>query len=188
MGEDGEKPYDDDMDLVARTMRVAPGNVPPAVKDTVARWWSENSQGQGFARNVCARLSVAEAELYGNPEVPRRQEGRIVFETEVTRDTCNYLGAMHGGCISFLIDICTTIVISLIAAISSPEAAINVSLSLNITFHAPAVLGSKLKIISTSVAMGTRVMIVRAEVYDATNGRLVATGVHMKMPPSLPKL
>ncbi|GJE87511.1 PaaI family thioesterase [Phanerochaete sordida] len=182
------KPHDDDMDLVARSMRAAPGNVPRAVKDAVARWWSDNSQGQGFARAVCARLEVTHAELFGNPEVPRKQEGRIVFETDVTRDMCNYLGAMHGGCTSFLIDICTSIVLNLIAANSSPELAKHVSLALNITFHAPAVLGARLRIINTSVAFGTRVMTVRSEVFDVTNGRIVATGVHMKMPPSQPKL
>lgn len=183
-----EKPYEDDMDQVARTMRAAPGNVPPAVKDAVARWWSDNSQGQGFARNVCARLDVTRAELFGNPEVARKQEALIVFETDVTRDMCNYLGAMHGGCTSFLIDICTSIVLNLIAASSSPELAKHVSLALNITFHAPAVMGARLRIINTSVAVGARVMTVRSEVYDITNGRIVATGVHMKMPPSQPKL
>lgn len=89
MGHGNEKPDNIDMDLVARTMRAAPGNVPQAAKELVAQWWSDNAHGQGFARNVCARLSVARAELFGNPEVPKRQEARIVFEIDVTRGVCS---------------------------------------------------------------------------------------------------
>lgn len=100
------KPYDDDMDLVARTMRAAPGNVPAHVKDVVATWWSDNSQGQGFARAVCARLETTHVELFGNPEVPRKQEGRIIFETDVTRGTCHAL--LNGRPMLTLAQTCAT--------------------------------------------------------------------------------
>ncbi|THG97003.1 hypothetical protein EW026_g4925 [Hermanssonia centrifuga] len=48
--------------------------------------------------------------------------------------------------------------------------------------------GCRLKIVNTTMALGGRVMTARAEIYDITHNRLVASGVHIKMPPSAPKL
>ncbi|KIP10374.1 hypothetical protein PHLGIDRAFT_101272 [Phlebiopsis gigantea 11061_1 CR5-6] len=172
------------MVVVSSTIRAAKGNVPQELKDLIAHWWLENAQGQGFGRPICEKLFVSEMQLFDNPEVPGKKEARVVFEIDVQEDMCNYLGAMHGGCTSFLIDLCSSITFNLIASHLAPQVTKHVSLSLNVTFHAPAVIGSKLRIVNTTAAFGKRVMTARSEVYDVTNGRICASGVHVKMPPS----
>jgi len=48
--------------------------------------------------------------------------------------------------------------------------------------------GAKLRIVNSAIAMGSRIMSARSEIWDETTKRLCVTGVHIKMEPSLPKL
>ena len=117
-----DEAFKEKMVVVSSTIRAAKGNVPQELKDLVAQWWLQNAQGQGFGRPICEKLFVTEMQLFDNPEVPGKKEARVVFEIDVQEgmpqplppstyhlrrcpDMCNYLGAMHGGCTSFLIDL-----------------------------------------------------------------------------------
>ncbi|EKM51537.1 uncharacterized protein PHACADRAFT_261738, partial [Phanerochaete carnosa HHB-10118-sp] len=176
------------MDILEKSMRDAKGNVPQELRDLNVKWWRASRATQVFAKPICSRLEVTEALIFENNDTPGRKEGRLVFEIVVTRDMCNYLSDMHGGCAATLIDFCTSLVRNLVLTKDSPTWNGHVSLTLNVTFHAPAVLGTRLKIVNSTVAIGTRVITARAEIYDVTNGRIVASGMHVKVPPSQPKL
>ncbi|KAI0034591.1 HotDog domain-containing protein, partial [Vararia minispora EC-137] len=98
----------------------------------------------------------------------------------VKTDMLNGGGNMQGGCTAFLIDVCSSLGL---AAAGRPE---TVSQAINISYHAPAPLGCKIRIINTSMAIGARISSIRCEIWDVTHKRLVATGIHMKMRPSSP--
>jgi len=59
-----------------------------------------------------------------------------------------------------------------------------VSQSMNVFFHAPAVLGEVLQIINTSISIGKRVVSAKTEIWSTTHRRLVVSGIHVKMAPS----
>nr|VWO95263.1 Cytochrome P450 monooxygenase AKT7 (EC (AK-toxin biosynthesis protein 7) [Ganoderma boninense] len=48
--------------------------------------------------------------------------------------------------------------------------------------------GARLRIVNKTVSFGARTVSVRTEIWDTTNRRLVATGIHNQMTPSEPKL
>ncbi|PSR78328.1 hypothetical protein PHLCEN_2v7450 [Hermanssonia centrifuga] len=179
----------DSENLLGPTMRSAKGNVPQSIKDSLAEWYSGAADLHRFAAPIARRLEATEMSVYDKTEEPGKKEAKMVFEIDVTEDMCNFGNSVHGGCSAFLIDLCSSLAISLLAT-QEPKrnVHVHVSLVLNTTYHAPAPLGCRLKIVNTTMALGGRVMTARAEIYDITHNRLVASGVHIKMPPSAPKL
>ncbi|KAJ7938176.1 HotDog domain-containing protein, partial [Mycena leptocephala] len=121
-----------------------------------------------------------------------KKEARLVCEIVVTEDCLNGAGNIHGGCSAFLIDM-WVIFKSYEVQCSSMcfmafQRGMHVSQSLNIVYHSPATLGEKLRIVNNTMTVGSRVMSARTEIWNATQHRLVASGVHVKMRPSGPKL
>ncbi|KAK0491594.1 hypothetical protein IW261DRAFT_1438465 [Armillaria novae-zelandiae] len=98
-------------------------------------------------------------------------------------------GAMtiHGGCSAYLVDICSTLAI-IVYTLSSGRPVNTVSQSINMTYHSPAGLGEELRIVSTTMTIGSKTLIARTEIWSDTTKRLVASGVHSKMEPSQAKL
>ncbi|KAJ7482300.1 HotDog domain-containing protein [Mycena galericulata] len=134
-----------------------------------------------FGDSIIQRLVVTHASLEAKADEPLKKEGRVVCELEVTEDMLNGGGNVHGGCSAFLIDMC-----SHLALIVYQPGGIHVSQSLNIVYHSPATLGEKLRIVNTTLTVGARALSARTEIWNATQHRLVASGVHIKMQPSPP--
>ncbi|KAI0053807.1 Thioesterase/thiol ester dehydrase-isomerase, partial [Auriscalpium vulgare] len=130
------------------------------------------------------RVSITEVSLNPMAEEPSKFEARVVCELFVEEDMLNISGNMHGGCAAYLVDICSTLPI----AAYNADGRSGVSQIINMIYHAPAKLGAKLKIISTTIAVGGRTMSARCEIWDATNQRLVASGIQVKMDASPAKL
>ncbi|KAG2013113.1 hypothetical protein CC2G_010053 [Coprinopsis cinerea AmutBmut pab1-1] len=104
---------------------------------------------------------------------PARAE--TVFEVEVTEDMCNLFGIMHGACAAYLIDHCS--VSSLIAlGYNVGKDGTGLSQSMNIIWNEAAPLGTKLRIVNTSMIMRGRVRTCRSELWNGP--RLCVTGVH----------
>ncbi|KAI0690853.1 HotDog domain-containing protein [Cytidiella melzeri] len=171
---------------LATTLRQARGNASPEAKLCVATWYGSKGSTKQYIYPIMSRMEATDVDVLDVPELPRKKQARIVFELDVQEDMCNALLNVHGGCSATLIDICTSLTVSLLAFYVSPQTRNHVSLALNTTYHSPAPLGSRLKIVCTTVAFGARTMTAKAEIYDKTLGRLVATGVHVKMQPSPP--
>ncbi|PPR04664.1 hypothetical protein CVT24_011882 [Panaeolus cyanescens] len=53
-------------------------------------------------------------------------------------------------------------------------------------FHSPASVGTKLRIINKSLAVGETSNSAKTEIWDVQNNRLVASGAQLSMPPSTP--
>ncbi|KAI0068495.1 hypothetical protein BV25DRAFT_876 [Artomyces pyxidatus] len=138
--------------------------------------------GVGFAATLPGKLRLKDVSIGRNAEEPSKKEARVVCEVIVDEDMLNVNRVMHGACMAFFIDICGTLPMIALPGLSG------VSLNLNVSCHAPAKLGDKLIIITTTLANGARAMSARGEIWNISTKRLVASGVLIKMEPSPPKL
>ncbi|KIJ57230.1 hypothetical protein M422DRAFT_149684, partial [Sphaerobolus stellatus SS14] len=140
-----------------------------------------------FGESVATRLRLTEVNFATTVEEDRRKEARVVCEITVENDMLNSLGSVHGGCIAFLLDICTSLPLAVMEYELNGNTGSGVSQNINTCYHAPALPGSVLRFISTSVSCGSRVMSSRCEIWDKTHHRLVASGMQTMMRPSLAK-
>ncbi|KAJ6542641.1 HotDog domain-containing protein [Mycena capillaripes] len=138
---------------------------------------TQKSKGE-FGNSIYENLVLTHASVQNNPEEPLKKEARVVCGIVVAEDMLNGGGNIHGGCSAYLIDLCSSFCFMIL------QRGMHVSQSLNIVHHSPATLGEKLRIINTTMTVGTRVMSARTEIWNATQHRLVASGVHIKMRPS----
>jgi len=145
-----------------------------------------------FGREIGARFEVVEISILPKADGPRKREARVVIELDVAEDMVNSSGNVHGGCSAFLVDICSSIVMTALACTEDLERGgpgkegINVSQAISMIYHSPAALGERLRIVNTSTTLGRRSRTGRTEIWNATHGRLVASGTHIKMSPSPP--
>ncbi|THH04595.1 hypothetical protein EW145_g5407 [Phellinidium pouzarii] len=165
------------------------GNASDEIKQhLVYSLYTSMARGQGFADSIGGRLRVSEADIHKKPDEPTKLEARIVCEIDVTLDMLNGGGSLHGGCSAYLVDLCSTMPILALSLSFQKGSPAPVSQVINMVYHSPARIGDNLRIISTSISLGTRSMSARSEIWNATHHRLVASGVHIKMDPSPPKL
>lgn len=158
------------------------GNLPPEQKQGLETiMYDVMSRSDLFGASIGRRVVITEASIVPKAEEASRTEARVVCEVTVEEDMLNPGRSLHGGCAAFLIDSCSTLVF--IAAGRSA----GVSASMDVVYHAPATLGSKLRIVSTAMAIGARIMSARTEIWDDTKKRLCVTGIHVKMEPSPPE-
>ncbi|KAH9848929.1 hypothetical protein C2E23DRAFT_842157 [Lenzites betulinus] len=145
-----------------------------------------HADGGKFAQSVASRLEMTEFEVYKREEDGKTQV-RAVFEGVVSEDMLNAAENMHGGCSMYLIDICSSIALVALSITLHNDARF-VSQAIHTVFHAPAKIGAKLRIVNNTISFGARTVSARTEIWDMTNRRLVASGLHNQMQPSAPKL
>ncbi|KAG9105063.1 hypothetical protein FRC06_000036 [Ceratobasidium sp. 370] len=137
-----------------------------------------------FAYSVGERLKIEEVSI--GEMVNGKSRALVVCTITVKEDMLNMLGTVHGGCTAFLVDLCTSIALSISPkGLKNPDnwwGKIAVSQALNVIYHSPARVGSTLKVVSETVGVGGRAGTIRCEIWDSTNNVLVATGTHTKMP------
>ncbi|KAG1750943.1 HotDog domain-containing protein [Suillus occidentalis] len=146
---------------------------------------------RGFESEFASRLRLTEISILSKTEEPEKLEGRVVAQVTVDKEMLNGAENIHGGCSAMMIDMhmhsCSSMPIYVLGASTSGHGVFGVSQSLNIVYHSPALLGDKLRIVSTTLAVGSRALSSRCEIWNATRHRLVASAVHIKMVPSEPK-
>ncbi|KAG1868106.1 HotDog domain-containing protein [Suillus tomentosus] len=168
------------------------GNISPEVKLALLNSLAQpghisHSTGKpfrGFKAEIVSRMQLTEASVLSKAEEPDKLEGRTVFEVIVDEDMFNEVGTMHGGCLAMIIEICSSMPIYILGASTGACGTFGVQQSLNIVFHSPAVLGDKLRIVCTTLTLGSRARSGRCEVWNVTRHRLVASAVYINMVPS----
>jgi len=140
-----------------------------------------------FAESIQRRLQVTEVSINKKAEEERKTEARVVLELEVSEDMLNGGGNIHGGCSAFLVDTCSTLALIALGIANTGEISPSVSQSLNIVYHSPAQLGDKLRLVNTTLTIGARAQSARTEIWNVMHHRLVVSGTHVKMAPSIPK-
>ncbi|KAF9449046.1 hypothetical protein P691DRAFT_813222 [Macrolepiota fuliginosa MF-IS2] len=169
------------------------GNVSSAVKELLSNpaaffnWRSRKQRAQPlFCSSITERLVVTEANIEKKREDENKKEAIVVIELDVTEDMANGGGNIHGGCIAFLVDVTTTLALVAYSLDVDNNFFAGVSQTINVTYHSPAAIGNRLRIVNYTVAGGSRAKTARCEIWNATHHRLVASGLHIKMQPSGP--
>jgi len=159
------------------------GNAPDYVKQL-----SSNTLGSyGVGDPDCFAYSAGRAIRITRVDVNRtgnRWEACTISEVTVNKNMLNGAGMMHGGCLCYMIDNCASLPLVVLGLMKNVNG-VGVSQAMNTVFHAPAPLGARLRIESTSVTLGGRIMTSRCEVSDFHSGRTVASAFLTKMQPKL---
>ncbi|KAI9328481.1 hypothetical protein DFJ73DRAFT_861747 [Zopfochytrium polystomum] len=111
---------------------------------------------------------------HGSKFVEALPDGRFVWELEVTEEMLNGVGTIHGGCLSTIIDLISSLSKLLIDAANERPMLFGVSLDLSTTFVSGAVVGDVL-VIEVTVPK-----IAKKRSKDGKKGPLVAAGSHTK--------
>ncbi|KAL0950343.1 hypothetical protein HGRIS_010311 [Hohenbuehelia grisea] len=143
-------------------------------------------QSTRFSQAIAQRMDVTEVSILKKVEEPQKQEARVVCECIVEEDMLNGGGRIHGGCSATLVDLCTALALVAYNLGVTGKPNFSVSQAINMVYHSPAELGEKLRIVSTTMTVGARAMSARCEIWNATQHRLVASGIHITMIPSAP--
>ncbi|TEB26977.1 hypothetical protein FA13DRAFT_1736986 [Coprinellus micaceus] len=162
------------------------GNAPDYVKQLNYNTYIAYGVGDPdcFGHSVGKSVKFVEVNINRKRERNDRLEATTVAEVKVTRHMLNGAGMLHGGCIAYIIDNCCSTPLVVLGLIQNTNG-VGVTQSMNVLFHSPAPLGTILRIVSSSISLGGRVMSSRCEVLDKESGRIVASAYLNKMQPVL---
>ncbi|KAG2361452.1 HotDog domain-containing protein, partial [Suillus spraguei] len=111
------------------------------------------------------RLQPTEVSILSKTEEPEKLEGRVVFQAIVDEEMLNDGGHVHGGCTATIIDMHLLDNAHLCPCdLTTGHGVFGVSQSLNTVYHSPALLGDKLRIVCTTLTVGSRIFSSRCEV------------------------
>ncbi|KAJ6602749.1 HotDog domain-containing protein [Mycena vulgaris] len=178
-------PHDVDVDIASIA-----GNAPEYVKALSCNTFYAYGVGcdpAAFGYAVGRATKFVDISIERSMERAGRLEATTVAELVVTKHMLNGAGMLHGGCVTYLIDNCCSTPLVALGVFQNTNG-VGVTQAMNVLFHAPAPLGSHLRIISTSISMGGRVMTSRCEIVDKASGRIVASAFLNKMQPRAAKL
>lgn len=159
-----------------------------AQKETVILWFQLVSQG--FSGSIVERIKpirydvvLADSTTSTGPSVAdasvRGKGATLVCDLTIEDDMLNGYKSLHGGAAAFLADVCTSFAL---AALSGSNG--NVSVNLNLDYHQPVPVGTTIEIISTTQAVGKRLLSTRCEFRHKEKRTLLISGSHTKMSPS----
>ncbi|EJD47704.1 hypothetical protein AURDEDRAFT_62026 [Auricularia subglabra TFB-10046 SS5] len=143
-----------------------------------------------FCGPLPPRIRTTLVDVSPNPNEPSRPVSRVVCEMPVEKvDMVDEHDNVAVGCLTWLVDFLSTLALVAQGAHQSKDGDyVGVSQSLQFVFHGTAPLGSKLRIDNTCIALAGRTFSARTEIWDASAERLICSALHIKMPPSQPKL
>ncbi|KAF8547205.1 hypothetical protein OG21DRAFT_1425289 [Imleria badia] len=165
------------------------GNVSAHVKQLILNTFIAYGAGdeQCFGHHVAKAVKFVDISAYDSKDRNGRMEAVTTAEVVVNKSMLNGAGMLHGGCLAFLIDNCCSTPLVALGLIQNVNG-VGVTQAMNVVFHSPALAGSCLRIISTSIAMGGRIMSARCEVINKGTGNVVASAYLNKMQPAIAKL
>jgi len=188
-----QKPWIDPAALphdVAVDLATIGGTAPDYVKQLACNTFYAYGVGgdpDAFGYAVGRATCFVDISVERSMERAGRLEATTVAEVTVTKNMLNGAGMLHGGCVTYLIDNCCSTPLVALGLFQGTNG-VGVTQAMNVLFHAPAPVGSQLRIVSTSISMGGRVMTSRCEILDKVSGRVVASAFLNKMQPQASKL
>ncbi|KAG6333587.1 hypothetical protein ID866_5503 [Astraeus odoratus] len=165
------------------------GNLSPHMKQLILNTFMAYGGGDEncFGHAVAKAVKFVDMNVSKCEEKQGRMEATTVAEVVVNKTMLNGAGMLHGGCVAFLIDNCCSTPLVALGLMQNING-VGVTQAMNVVFHSPAPAGSCLRIISTSIAMGGRIMSARCEVIEKRTGRIVASAYLNKMQPAASRL
>ena len=127
----------------------------------------------GYAKNIHKNLELLETDPYKLIKDPNTE---VLFKFRVTEDLCNVFNTMHGGAVSTLIDVTTTI------AISGLDEGLrhNVSVDLSTQFINPIKIDSNVFVLCKIPKIGKNITYSYADIFNEDNLNIAAKGTHIK--------
>ncbi|GJE88934.1 HotDog domain-containing protein [Phanerochaete sordida] len=123
--------------------------------------------GNEFTRHLTLVCADVRPRMFAPEGTEKRGlEAEVTFEIEVYPSMLNAMGSIGGGCLCHLLEICTWGSWYAIAAVTGVDPA-GISQALELKFYAPAFIGMKLAIVSTSMTAKGKLVFGRAEVRGA---------------------
>ncbi|KAF5371172.1 hypothetical protein D9758_004275 [Tetrapyrgos nigripes] len=151
--------------------QTVPGNASLAIKEHLCDLLAlpirrPEYQNKIFAPTCMSRMKLTDVSVRAIPDEPMREEARVVMELVVHGEMMNLANTVHGGCTAYLVDFCSSLALIVLRTkqLDSDLAPLSVSQSMNIVYHSPAWLGDTLRIINSTVTVGSRVQTARTEV------------------------
>ncbi|KAI0092118.1 hypothetical protein BDY19DRAFT_928382 [Irpex rosettiformis] len=176
-------------DVLAASLRTAKGDVATSIKHSLAGWIQFANPENRFGYATYAKMEAVEMSVEESENAPGKiVQAQLTFELDTTEDMCNVSENLSGGCIMSLLDCSALVTCRLLALHIDPSVPLHVSLNIGANIHGSASLGSRLRIICTTMSIDTQTTSSKVEIFDKTKGRLVATGWNTKMLPSASKL
>ncbi|RDB28356.1 hypothetical protein Hypma_001508 [Hypsizygus marmoreus] len=165
------------------------GNAPDYVKQLNSNTYFSYGVGDEdcFGHKVGMAVKFVEVSVDRRQERQGRMEATTVAEVQVSKHMLNGAGMLHGGCVAYLIDNCCSTPLVVLGLLKNVNG-VGVTQAMNVLFHSPAPIGTRLRIISTSISLGGRVMTSRCEIVDKDSGRVIASAFLNKMQPATTKL
>ncbi|KAJ7200877.1 HotDog domain-containing protein [Mycena pura] len=172
-------PHDLDADIASIA-----GSAPDYVKQLVCNTFYAYGVGPADVFGHAVGRATRFVDMSIQPSLGRagRMEAVTVAEVAITNHMLNGAGMLHGGCVTYLIDICASAPLVALGLLKGTNG-VGVTQGMNVLFHAPVPVGSILRITSSSISMGARVMAARCEIVDKATGRVVASAFLNKMQP-----
>ncbi|KAF2265430.1 Thioesterase/thiol ester dehydrase-isomerase [Lojkania enalia] len=115
---------------------------------------------EGHDKDLSTHLTLLSATRSPTPSNPH--SCTTLFSLVVPKSLCNMAGALHGGAVALIFDICTSTAITACSNDDSWSRG-HVSRTLNCTYLRPAVEGQKVFVESQVVHLGKRLAQVRGE-------------------------
>ncbi|EJD47646.1 hypothetical protein AURDEDRAFT_183832 [Auricularia subglabra TFB-10046 SS5] len=131
-----------------------------------------------FAHDIASRVQLKDARAERKND--KVVSTTVVCEAVVKQDMLNGGGRVHGACLAYLVDLCTTFALQLHSIESGGNGDEGTTQTLNVVYHAPAPEDVILRIACTSLSVDDKTMSGKCEVWDADNKRLVASGMQLK--------
>jgi len=157
------------------------GNAPEIAKqltnNVLGAYGGGTPGGPSYELGRAIRIAELNVEKVGD-----RWDAVAIAEVTVSEGMLNGAGVVHGGVMCFIIDNCASLPLVALGVVRKTNG-VGVSQSLNVLFHAPATQGLCIRVESTAVTLGARVMSSRCQVTDKASGRVIATAVLSKMQP-----
>ncbi|TBU39119.1 hypothetical protein BD309DRAFT_970375 [Dichomitus squalens] len=138
-----------------------------------------NEQGKGL-KLVEASIRNRNGVLSGDESLDDL-EATTVCELVVDQSMLNVHGTFAGACAAHIIDIATFSPLFALATVTGSDPS-GFSTSMNLVWHAPAVLGSTLRFVGTSLSCKAKFATARCEVYDKEKGTLIVSATHVVAP------
>ncbi|KLO06575.1 hypothetical protein SCHPADRAFT_1002275 [Schizopora paradoxa] len=166
----------------------AEGNAPQHAKGYIIQLLQTFfTKTNGFGVPVGSRMEITDISVVQKVDEPEEREGRVVCEVDVREDMLDVHGNIHGGCIAYLIDVCTVLPMIAYSQVAPSGWKGGTSLKIDMAFHSTAALGDRLRVVSRTLSVGSNFGFASCEIWNMTSHNLVASGKHMNMEPSKPK-
>ncbi|PIL35242.1 hypothetical protein GSI_03032 [Ganoderma sinense ZZ0214-1] len=110
-----------------------------------------------------------------------RLEAVTVCELLVEHNMLNVHGTFAGACAVHMVDIATFSPLFALATVTGFDPS-GFSTSMNVIWHAPAIAGSRLRFVGTSLSCRTKMASAQCEVYDVEKGTLILSATHIIAP------